>query len=92
MIFLFVQPFNSSFISEFGHLTFFQYLAPELSIGETEPVSIHLNILTNKSNIRFLKRHNGKNLETEIIEALKSGKEEAFRYIYKTLLYRSLAG
>ena len=25
-----------------------------------------------------------KNLETEIIEALKSGKEEAFRYIYKT--------
>lgn len=55
MIFLFVQPFNSSFISEFGHLTFFQYLAPELSIGETEPVSIHLNILTNKSNIRFLK-------------------------------------
>ena len=25
-----------------------------------------------------------KNLETEIIEALKSGKEEAFRYIYRT--------
>ena len=48
-------PSTHLFISEFGHLTFFQYLAPELSIGETEPVSIHLNILTNKSNIRFLK-------------------------------------
>ena len=32
-------------------LHFFQYLAPELSIGETEPVSIHLNILTNKIKI-----------------------------------------
>ena len=47
-------------------------------------MSIHLNILTNKSNIRFLKDIMEKNLETEIIEALKSGKEEAFRYIYKT--------
>lgn len=28
MIFLFVQPFNSSFISEFGHLTFFNTLPP----------------------------------------------------------------
>ena len=46
-------------------------------------MSIHLNILTNKSNIRFLKDIMEKNLETEIIEALKSGKEEAF-------LYRSL--
>ena len=47
-------------------------------------MSIHLNILTNKSNIRFLKDIMEKNLETEIIEALKSGKEEAFRYIYRT--------
>ena len=67
------------FISEFGHLTFFQYLAPELSIGETEPVSIHLNILTNKSNIRFLKDIMEKNLETEIIRGPEIGKEEAFR-------------
>ena len=47
-------------------------------------MSIHLNILTNRSNIRFLKDIMEKNLETEIIEALKSGKEEAFRYIYRT--------